>query len=149
MSLCLACGFCCDGTLFNRVPLLEAEVEPLRKQLAIPAGRFHGEQPCPALKGTVCDVYAARPLTCRRYRCLLLEAHEAGEVGEAEAITIVEAARRTRGELARSLGRVDGGRVVEDARRSAASLDETSRGLLDALERQLTFHFLGQRARQR
>jgi Fe-S-cluster containining protein len=149
LSLCLACGFCCDGTLFNRVPLQEAEVEPLREALAIPAGRFHGEQPCPALKGTVCGVYGARPLTCRRYRCLLLEAHEADEVGEAEAIAIVETARRARGELARSLGRVDGGLVVEDARRSAASLDATTRGLLDALERQLTFHFLGQRARQR
>ena len=149
MILCLGCGFCCDGTLFNRVPLLESEVEVHREVLHVAAGAHHGVQPCPALDGTSCRVYERRPLTCRRYRCLLLEAFEAQEVSEAGALEIVETVKRTRAELAEALGLPTSGAVVEEARRRRSTLTGSERERLERLERQLHFHFLGQRAAQR
>ena len=148
MSLCLACGFCCDGTLFNRVPLLEAEVPPLKVRLQVVDGHHHARQPCPALDGTACQVYAERPLTCRRYRCLLLEAHEATEVSLAGAVSIVEATKALRATLAATRGHADSGLVVDEARAKRAELSPAAADALDRLEKQLAFHFLGQRSRQ-
>jgi uncharacterized protein len=148
VSLCLACGFCCDGTLFNRVPLLEAEVPPLKVRLQVVDGQHHARQPCPALDGTACRVYAERPLTCRRYRCLLLEAHEAAEVSLVGAVAIVEATKASRAKLAAARGEADAGLVVEAARAKKAELSPEAADALERLEKQLAFHFLGQRSRQ-
>lgn len=149
MSLCLACGFCCDGTLFNRVPLTEPEVVALKVPLQIGDGHHHVRQPCIALDGTACRVYSERPLTCRRYRCLLLEAHEAGEVSLKGAVEIVEATRAMRAELAAASGVSDDGSIVEVARVAGDKAPPEVRQRLLRLEKQLAFHFVGQRALQR
>ena len=148
MSLCLACGFCCDGTLFNRVPLLEAEVPALKARLQVVDGKQYARQPCPALDGTACRVYAERPLTCRRYRCLLLEAHEASEVSLTGAVSIVEQTRTLRSQLAALTDQPDAGLAAEHARAKRAELSAEAAAALDRLEKQLAFHFLGQRSRQ-
>jgi uncharacterized protein len=146
MSLCLECGLCCDGTLFNRVPLVESEVPLLKERLQIVDGKYHARQPCPALDGTRCRVYSERPLTCRRYRCLLLEAHESAEVSLTNAIGIVEATKHLRSHLAAARGQSDDGRVVEEARTQRTELSRHQADALDRLERQLAFYFLGQRS---
>jgi uncharacterized protein len=149
MSLCLSCGFCCDGTLFNRVPLAEGDDPSLRARLRVLDGQHHGVQPCPALEGVVCQVYEKRPLACRRYRCLLLEARDAGEVSLEGAVQIVEQTKALRAVLADSLGLPDRGANVDTARARAPELPEEARHALERLERALTFHFLGQGARRR
>jgi Fe-S-cluster containining protein len=58
-----------------------------------PRGGLHLVQPCTALEGAACRCYQARPLACRRYRCALLAALEAGEVELTEALEVVAAAR--------------------------------------------------------
>jgi len=148
VSLCLACGFCCDGTLFNRVPLTEAEAPALKVPLQVVDGQHHARQPCPALEGTACRVYAERPFTCRRFRCLLLEAHEATEVSLSGAVEIVEATRALRATLAAALSRPDAGRIVDEARALRGPLEPAVAQALERLEKQLAFHFLGQRSRQ-
>jgi uncharacterized protein len=145
VSLCLACGFCCDGTLFTRVPLAPSDDPSLRVALKVLDGTHHAEQPCAALEGLCCTVYDRRPLTCRRYRCLLLEAHEAGEVSEAGAVEQVEQTRALRASLAASLGHADAGAAANFARRHRESLTPEQREALARLERALTFHFLGHR----
>ena len=49
--------------------------------------------PCPRLDGASCTVYAARPSTCRTYRCGLLEALEADQVELDDALARVSALR--------------------------------------------------------
>lgn len=77
--LCRACGFCCDGSLFNRVELLPEEVEPARKnRLHVLDGGRAFEQPCAALTPCgdgqrTCAVYDERPSSCRRFTCRLFE----------------------------------------------------------------------------
>ena len=75
-ELCLACGLCCDGSLFGRVPLAPEEVDVARKNRlrVIPSGRAM-EQPCAALEGGACTAYAERPNACRAFECRLHERH--------------------------------------------------------------------------
>jgi Fe-S-cluster containining protein len=94
-SLCQACGLCCDGTLFTRVPLGPDEVVP-EVRLAVARndkGARYVPQRCGALEGTVCQVYAARPLACRRYQCLLFNAQREGEVSLQDALAVVRRAQ--------------------------------------------------------
>lgn len=95
MSLCPACGLCCDGSLFSRVPLGVFEQVPEAKLAVVTnaQGGRHVPQRCAALEGTRCQVYAERPLACRRYECLLLIAHRGGEVSLPEALQVVERAK--------------------------------------------------------
>jgi Fe-S-cluster containining protein len=90
-ALCQSCGLCCDGSLFTRVPLGVDEVVP-EAALGVVTnerGGRHVPQRCAALSGTVCQQYAARPLACRRYECLLFGALREGEVSLDEAVSVV------------------------------------------------------------
>ena len=93
--LCQSCGLCCDGSLFARVPLNTSEQVPEVK-LAVVTNGFGGRhvpQRCAALEGTVCQVYAERPLACRRYECLLFAALRGGEVSLVDAQEVVQRAQ--------------------------------------------------------
>lgn len=90
-ALCQSCGLCCDGSLFTRVPLGLSEKVPEVK-LRVVTNEFGGRhfpQRCAALEGTVCQVYAERPLACRRYECLLFSALREGEVSLPESLAVV------------------------------------------------------------
>lgn len=95
--VCLSCGMCCDGTLFDRAPLKANEVEPARasvlKVLQTPDGGHALAQPCAALKTAGCSIYEQRPAACRRYECPLLRALADDEVTELEAIELVARVR--------------------------------------------------------
>lgn len=96
-ALCTRCALCCDGSLFGQVPLGEGEADAARRlRLALVPGRAGAEvlpQPCPALRGRWCAHYDARPRACRTYRCLLLQALDAGELTLDEALATVDEAR--------------------------------------------------------
>lgn len=124
--LCTACGACCNGTIFDEVPLLREEVE-LGKRLSLPIVPAGDEAvmslPCPRLAGATCTIYEDRPSTCRTYRCGLLVDVEAGRVAVGEALDRVDALRvaaeRVRAELP-DLGR--GVPIFRAVDRLAASL---------------------------
>ena len=84
MSLCLSCGLCCDGTLFARARLVWSEAERL-PLLGLPVlvqddGSLFLTQPCQALDGARCRIYADRPRTCREYACDLADALAGNEL---------------------------------------------------------------------
>ena len=101
-TLCTRCGLCCDGTLFADVELVgEAETARLEimgleiEDSGTGAGLL--SQPCAALKGTRCGIYAHRPKCCRTFECQLLQDAERGAVGVGEAIEVIaEAQKRIR-----------------------------------------------------
>lgn len=93
-SLCRACGLCCDGTLFTKVPLTATEVVPAVLGVTTNAtGARSFPQRCAALEGFDCRVYSERPTACRRYECLLIGALRGGEVSLSEAIAVVKKAQ--------------------------------------------------------
>jgi uncharacterized protein len=84
-TLCTTCGLCCDGTLFADVELVgQAEVARLEimGMDVEDEGRNTGllSQPCAALRGTRCGIYAHRPKCCRVFECHLLQNAERGAV---------------------------------------------------------------------
>lgn len=84
--LCLDCGLCCNGVLFDQVVLQPAD------QIAALSARglkikkrqfFH--QPCTALCGSLCQIYACRPTRCRAFECRQFQQVAAGKVDENDA----------------------------------------------------------------
>jgi Fe-S-cluster containining protein len=71
-TLCRACGFCCDGTLFQRALLEPDEVEPAKRRgLKVFEARGFS-QPCTRIEAYSCTIYPDRPSVCRSFECRLL-----------------------------------------------------------------------------
>ena len=140
-TLCTKCGLCCDGTLFADVKLVgEAEVA----RLEILGMEVENEdrnagllsQPCAALRGTRCGIYAHRPKCCREFQCHLLQNAQRGTVTVERAIEEItdarEQIRRVRVLLAR-LGNRDEGLPIKErcAETLAAKGGVTSESIKD------------------
>lgn len=101
-QLCLACGLCCDGTLFDNVVLQPGDDAKRLKSLGLPVTLSRGKepvarfpQPCAALcKDRTCRVYAHRPKQCRTYECMVFKEAEDGRLEHAAALRLVQRARR-------------------------------------------------------
>lgn len=122
-QLCLKCGLCCNGGIFADVSLEGNETAAQYRVLGL---LFKGQscvskqpapsdppkfvQPCSALCGSRCMIYAQRPAHCRKFDCLLLTAAVGGEVDLAEALGVVSRAVQARERILamlRALGNVD------------------------------------------
>ncbi|MBX3738080.1 MAG: YkgJ family cysteine cluster protein [Candidatus Didemnitutus sp.] len=113
-QLCLACGLCCDGTLFDGVQLepgddaarLRARGLPVAfSRGRKPVGRF--PQPCAALcADRTCRLYRERPGQCRSFECKLYKQTRAGEVELAPALRLVAKTRRLADRARRLLQRL-------------------------------------------
>jgi hypothetical protein len=122
-NLCLACGLCCNGALFMDVELqpgddstklaaLGLSLSPVRRvqRQEVRAGNpkfeirnFKFPQPCAALDGCRCQIYADRPARCREFECVLLKSVNAGRVATDAALRIIRTARRRVGRVQRLL----------------------------------------------
>jgi Fe-S-cluster containining protein len=101
-TLCTQCGLCCDGSLFTDVELV-GRAEATRLEilgLEIDDNNADGDllaQPCAALRGRRCSIYAHRPKCCRTFECQLLHEVQRGAVTvERAAEQIAEALKRIR-----------------------------------------------------
>lgn len=141
MSLCLTCGMCCDGTLFNVAAVTPEEAARLEGRVNLTENRLRIRQPCPALNGdNTCAVYAERPHACRHFRCTVLQRLDRGELSEREAHdaiaevlerrrVVAELVSAPRPQLAQGLAeeRVRAGTASEELQDALAKLQ---RGLL-------------------
>ncbi len=95
-SLCVNCGICCDGTLFQHAPLFEEDTPLLENT---PDLKFEDESKtkfslrCPYFRGC-CSIYDKRFTVCRNFRCKLLREKLAGNISEEEASAVVIEAKR-------------------------------------------------------
>lgn len=95
-ALCLACGLCCAGAFYDRVPLDPDELDHAQKlhlPLAETEPRLTFHLPCPRLSDTACTVYLERPRECANFACGVLAAYRHGEIDAAEAHARVQTAR--------------------------------------------------------
>ena len=98
-SLCVACGLCCDGTLYERAPI-KPDDDPVRLAAAafVPQAlgdRQFFQQPCHHLHHRVCQLYRDwRPNICHSFRCRLLSQLDAGEIGIEAARALVTGTTR-------------------------------------------------------
>jgi hypothetical protein len=94
-SLCVQCGLCCDGTIFERARVFaEDDLAQLAADgfiLVTAAERIGFALPCHHQQGKICGVYQRwRPQICHTFRCALLRRVEAGELAWAEARARIE-----------------------------------------------------------
>lgn len=84
-TLCTQCGLCCDGSLFADVELANAKEASALEVMGLDIEDDEDDrgvllQPCRALKGKCCSIYAHRPTCCRTFECRLLQEVERGTV---------------------------------------------------------------------
>ncbi len=122
-ALCLQCGLCCNGVIFADVRLQPGDDAERLRALGLPlapvssrsaktaravaaaSGTFTAakfSQPCAALEGCRCKIYANRPNYCREFECALLKSVAQGHTGWEAALEVIQSARR-RVEEVRSL----------------------------------------------
>ncbi len=124
-QLCLSCGLCCDGTLFDNVQLGPGDDAKKLKALGLPVTDTRTKppislfaQPCAALcADRTCGRYADRPGQCRSFECAVFKDAEAGRIEFGAALRLVKQARK-RAEnirrLLRELGDMDEHRSLSD-----------------------------------
>ncbi|MEO6992765.1 MAG: YkgJ family cysteine cluster protein [Lacunisphaera sp.] len=124
-QLCLACGLCCDGTLFDNVQLGPGDDAEKVKALGLPVTVSRAQtpvtffrQPCTALcADRTCRVYADRPVQCRTFECGVFKDVRGGRITFADALRLVKQARRKADSirrLLRQLGDTDEHRPLGD-----------------------------------
>ena len=96
--LCLACGLCCNGVLFQIVRLQPGDSVKQLEALGLKLNRKKHEpyfrQPCRLLNDCTCTQYAARPSRCRLFECELLRRLAENAVSESYARQCIDEARR-------------------------------------------------------
>lgn len=101
-SICVGCGMCCDGTLFGRVDVTDADdLDHLRSvgvQLRARGSGTDFEQPCSCSVDGRCTVYDHRPTTCRTYSCLLLQMRVTGDITRSQALDVIARTKARRDE---------------------------------------------------
>jgi Fe-S-cluster containining protein len=167
-TLCTRCGLCCDGSLFADVELAgRAEATGLEVMgLEIEDDEANGAlllQPCLALQGKRCSIYAHRPQCCRTFECHLLQDVRRGTVGVERAEEQIAEARkrieRVRNLMAH-LGQRDGHLPLSEScaealARDADAVPQADRkraeleAMMSAVERSLRKTFLDDGGRSR
>ncbi|AKQ46958.1 hypothetical protein TH63_17040 [Rufibacter radiotolerans] len=94
-NICLACGFCCDGTVVGFVQVGREELPALKEFTDI--GNANGEgfflQPCKNYCDG-CSIYSKRPRQCASFECALLESLGQKRLDYDSAIKIVDEVRQ-------------------------------------------------------
>lgn len=81
--LCTSCNLCCNGTLFDRIPLQQSEANRLRDLVNVQRHEKGDvlKLPCRQLGADgACGCYQTRPKRCADYKCGLLLDVEADKV---------------------------------------------------------------------
>jgi Fe-S-cluster containining protein len=85
--ICLSCGMCCNGVMFQLVRLQAADSPKALAALGMSLKRkkkgHQFSQPCSFLdSGNCCGIYADRPTRCRLFECRQIAGFRAGELSE-------------------------------------------------------------------
>ena len=93
--LCMDCGLCCNGVMFDIVMLQPGDHAKALKArgLRIKRREFF-TQPCTALCGTHCTIYHDRPTRCRLFECQQYQQVAAGTLPEETAQSRIQDVQR-------------------------------------------------------
>jgi Fe-S-cluster containining protein len=102
-DLCIPCGLCCDGSLFERAALRLQE-ETMARTLGLLVLKPEKEktffsQPCPAFRDHKCSVHEQKPTVCKKFRCKLLVSYESSLTEKEAGLQIIKRARAMQAEL--------------------------------------------------
>ena len=127
-DLCVACGMCCDGTMFGNVVCSEEEADYM-SSLGLQIKKKDNQinhlfiQPCSMYLNGSCSIYAdpKKPKTCSSYKCALLKRVIRNEITPEQALVKVERVKKVKKDLgvasvkeARQLKTEEAKRFVQD-----------------------------------
>ena len=95
-QLCPNCAMCCNGVLFKDVELQPGDDGAKLKALGLPVSKARVAkfpQPCAALAGCTCRIYADRPVRCRDFECALLQSVARGTTEAPAALRVIRQTR--------------------------------------------------------
>lgn len=96
-SICVDCGLCCSGAIFEDVELNDEDeansMEAMGLEIEEEDGSFLLIQPCKALSGFSCRVYHHRPQCCRTFECHLLKNVQSGQTSKEQAFNVIQEIR--------------------------------------------------------
>ena len=127
-QLCVRCGMCCDGTLFNRAIVDEGEEARMKAsglQIFDQDGQSFFRLGCSHLSCSRCTIYETRFNICRTFDCALLRRVKDGSVGVIEAQKKVTIAK---GLLANAIAIDASASTVDGRNELRAQLAETLAG---------------------
>lgn len=102
-QICINCGLCCDGTLFNRAILKAGEKGHLPEKMEQAYAKNADEEffrlPCLYFDGK-CSIYDQKKAhICSAFKCKLLKQFSKNEVSQNEALSTIENAKKLRHEI--------------------------------------------------
>ncbi len=111
-EICVTCGFCCDGTLFNRAMLEPGEYGSLPQKIEEQYGKTDESEffvlPCAYFCGK-CTIYdQKRAVICGAFRCKLLKNFSKDQFTQADALQIIANAKGLRDEIFQLYGKLVG-----------------------------------------
>lgn len=111
-SICIRCGFCCDGTLFFHAHLNPGErghlPEKIEKNSFSKEGKDYFKLPCQYFSGK-CTIYdRERAYVCGSYRCQLLKDFADGKIIVPDALEVVRDAMSMRKDILEEYRRISG-----------------------------------------
>jgi hypothetical protein len=113
-KICISCGLCCDGTLFDKAVLQEGEKSTLPQKMKNNYFRTKNKeffrQPCPYFSGKCMIYYQNKADICSAFRCRLLNDYYKKILNFSETDHIIRQAKILREEifiLAREVFNID------------------------------------------
>ena len=135
--LCTRCGICCSGELLADVELAPSDdssaLEALGLEIEEDPDRRGGElliQPCAALRGSRCSIYAHRPKCCRTFECRLLKKTRLGLMTPEAALREIARTLKGMDDIRRQISRLGGGipeRSLKEAGQDILEMTESTK----------------------
>jgi uncharacterized protein len=107
-NICLACGYCCDGTIIGFVQVDADELPAISALKEIEVANEGGFflQPCTNYcEG--CGIYADRPKQCAHFKCGLLKSVEANELDFELAVAVIDEVKHRKDAIEKRLAGMD------------------------------------------
>ena len=83
-ELCISCGLCCNGAMFEEVWVESGEVKSAQAagmDVFVKNERPFIALPCKSHQDGKCAIYPTRFYRCSAYQCMLLENYRSGKIG--------------------------------------------------------------------
>ena len=105
-DLCVSCGMCCDGTMFNDIVCSKEEANYM-DSLGLQIRQKNDQTnylflaPCPLHVNGSCSIYSdpKKPKTCSGYKCVLLKRVLKQEITPEQALVKVERMKKAKEDL--------------------------------------------------
>lgn len=102
-TICISCGLCCDGTLFDKAVLQEGEKGTLPQYIEDKYFRTKNKeffrQPCPYFSGECIIYYQKKADICSAFRCKLLYDFDKKKLNFSETANIIRQAKILRDKI--------------------------------------------------